>query len=255
MRSLQKWSSVWFFIFVIVGLGAGWMVVQQVRVTPSEAQVMPGTQTKPLLPPRLPGVSTPPPEIQALLNARKSMSQITRQKPTVQSLVEKIRLLPNGPQKIEEAIQRGARLPLSGSYTPSFSWTLTSENPTSASSAEFLHAYGAFVDGDRTRFWLENRSYPSPYWGTEVSKPAILFVVDIPIAGVYAVNVEASPGSSVASLKHWNGASYATVETWSDDMSGSYPTFLELDVDDHWFSWVAESGTAFVYEVNVFSLP
>jgi hypothetical protein len=219
-----------------------------------DAQVMPGpaTLTSPqqAMPPRLPGYAVPPPEIQALLNRPEALSQMPRQKPTVKMLIDRIRLLPGGPQKIEEAIKRGANLPLSDTFTPSFSCTMTPENPTTANPLECMWAYGAFVDADRSRYSLINRSYPSPYWGTSVSKPAIWFCVDIPTAGVYIVDVEAS--GEAASLWHYG---WTNAESWSDDISGCYPTMLELDVDDHYFAWVVDSGSwASVSAVNIYSL-
>jgi hypothetical protein len=233
---------------LLTGALIGYMALRQAP----EAQVLPGTQTKPLLPAKFPP-SSPSPEAQRL-KSRILADKASRQKPTPQILLEKIRTGPGGPEKIAEAIARGARLsgPSGPPVVAPFSITLTPESPESPYVSGF-YGIGAVTP------WCNTQDLSLAYWtsvgGTVTEKPSLSFYFDVPADGWYILNVEAS--GARASWKNYDTSTVTTVETLNyPDRYGtySYPTLVELSAGSHHFYWVVESESwVYVFEADVFS--
>lgn len=280
MRRLQKWSSVCLPVALIVGLVAGWMVVEQASVTPSEAQMGSGSQPQmqgppPKLPPKLKASPTPPPEEQEM---GPPPDQTPRQRPTKESLLEKIRNMPGGKEMLEEAKKRGARIgvgPVESesafSYLnplrvkvaeaqSSFSLTLDPSNKWySSSPSGSITFYGALVDlntynGTIVRLFPTSSGWATTF-GIQVVNPLARLYVNVDTDGWYIVNFEAkgTSGSSV-SMKHYEGGAYSTVASWTySGATQSCPVLLELSAGYHYFYWIS-SSSVYVYEANVYSL-
>jgi hypothetical protein len=374
VRPIQKWSPFCLPIVLIVGIFVGWMVAQQARVTPSEAQggppgKLPDRLSASSAPPGLqkleemrkqggppaekrasntregvlerlrgsrsgnaqPASSAPPPEVQKLREARKQgealasqkkgpntregvlerfrnsrsgnaqlassapppevqklkkggapSGQTPRQQPTKEGLLEKIRNQPGGPEMIEEAKKRGARIGM-GPVEPrsslswldlfrvkeaeaqgSFSLTLNPGNKWSSSQpygeVAFLGAYIPPGVSSTTYVMLLDDGWNFDAQ-TNLVQPWTALSFSAPSDGWYIVNFEAS--GAQASLKHYDERSntYPTVASWNySDRTGtqSYPALVELKAGNHYFSWVGPTtlrqGIIFVYEANVFNL-
>jgi hypothetical protein len=272
MKGFKKWSPLCLPVALIVGLVAGWMVVQQVGVTPSEAQGITeyGAILAAKLPPKLKASPTPPPEEEM----GPPPEQTPRQRPTRESLLEKIRQMPGGKELLEEARKRGARIGMAKPVEPepslswlnplrvkvaeaqsSFSMTLTPDSPFSSSPYGSLYALGSRVGGTlpNTSVLLYKINYSATV-GTSISQPSVSFTFDAPADGWYIVNIEA--GGAQASLKHYEGGTWTTVQSWSYSGSSgtlSYPALLELTTGRHNFYWVS-SSTVYVYEADAYSL-
>ncbi len=93
MKSLKEWSPVCLPIVLIVGVVIGWMVAQQVNVTPSEAQAG-GSQAK--LMGKLPASPTPPSEIQELEKAGAPQTPEKKGLNTREGVLEKLRSFRSG---------------------------------------------------------------------------------------------------------------------------------------------------------------
>ena len=282
MKGFKKGASACFFILWVAGLGAGWMVVQQGGVTPSEAQMGPGSQPPgpqmqgppPKLPPKLLAAPAPPPEE----DMGPPPDPTPRKRPTKQELLEKIRQMPGGPEKIEEAKRRGARIGMGPVESESaLSWL----NPLRVKEAEAQSSYSLTLDPSNS--WYSSSPYgsvafhgsvngggwstaagrlyiPSSSWttnlGIQVTKPLAYLKANVSSDGWYIVNFEASvtSGTSV-NMKHFEGGTYPTVESWTGSGISSYPALLELSAGWHYFYWINSSSTAYIYEVDVYSVP
>lgn len=276
MKGFKKWSPACLSVVLIVGVVAGWMVVHQ--ITSSEAQTpgspkAPGLQAK-LLPPKLPASPTPPPGE----DIGPPPDQASRQRPTRESLLEKMRQMPGGPEMLEEAKRRGARIGMGpvesesslswlnlfevkeAEATGTFSLTLDPSN-TWYSSSPFgsVSFYGAAA-GASYSSTTSVRLYvvSSTLTGTQVTQPSLSFTFKAPSDDWYIVNIEAWwINIANATLKHYEGGAYPVVKTW--DYGGktgptqSYPALLELTAGNHSFYWLP-SSSVYVYEVDVYSI-
>lgn len=157
MKRLGKWSPI--CLVLIAGLIASWMVVQQAGVTPSEAQIGPGSQPTgppvqgppPKLPPKLKAPTTPPPDEQEM---GPPPAQTPRQRPTKESLLEKIRQMPGGKEMLEEARKRGAQIGMGPVESESsLSWL----NPFRVEKAEATGTFSLTLDWSNT--WYSSSPY------------------------------------------------------------------------------------------------
>jgi hypothetical protein len=279
MKSFKRWSSVCLTVVLIAGLVGGWIAIQQVGVTPSEAQGITeyGAILAAKLPPKLKAASTPPPEEEQ----GPPPEQTPRQRPTRESLLEKIRQMPGGKEMLEEAKKRGARLGMAKPVEPgtslawmnpfrvkvaeaqsSFSLTLDPSNKWYSSSTggyAYIYFYGVLVDantynGTVVRLYPTSSTWASNF-GIQVVKPLAYLNVRVDTDGWYILNFEAkgTSGSSV-SMKHYEGGAYSTVASWTySGASQSCPALLELSAGWHYFYWISSSNV-YVYEANVYSL-
>jgi hypothetical protein len=203
-----------------------------------------------------------------------------RQRPTRESLLEKIRNMPGGKEMLEEARKRGARIGMGPvesesalSYLNpfrvkeaeaqgSFSLTLDPSNNWSSSSPYGnLTFYGAMVYSSIfTSSTPSMRLYPTASgwattFGIQVVNPLARLYVYVDTDGWYIVNFEAkgTSGTSV-SMKHYSGGTYSTVASWTySGTTQSCPALLELSAGYHYFYWISPSSV-YIYEANVYSL-
>jgi hypothetical protein len=222
-----------------------------------------------------PASSEPPPDAKQLEELKKQAgSPAQRQPHTVQELLEQVRSMPGGPEMIEEAKKRGARIGMVKPVEPgtslswlnlfrvkeaeaqgTFSLTLSTTNKWSSSSpygnASFYGAVAGEVVYTFPYVILQPTQFPAI--GTQVILPFIFLTFDAPTAGWYIINIDASP--TVSSLKHWEGGVYPTVAVWNKGggfTPVSHPALLELAAGRHYFCWVT-TGVAHVYEINIFN--
>src|SRR2546423_3634395 len=223
---------------------------------------------------------TPPRDVD---EAEQQVAPAEHARPTVRSLIEKIRTLPGGAQLLQDARRRGARvsargLPLFGSFggligdstvaidqsvdaidevQSAFSVTLTPSASSQTNPSAALSGWGALVGAawTNTAYWYLCNCARPPI-GSTFTKPYARFQVTVPKAGWYIVNFDAAPGNKVT-LWRWSGTAYVTVSTF--DYTGtagvqSYPALLELGAGTHYFYLVANVGGLMIYEANAFSL-
>ncbi len=230
-----------------------------------------------------PASSGPPPEVQQLEELKKAGTPPAQRQPhTTQELLDKIRSMPGGPEMIEEAKKRGARIGMgsdkSGPYLSylnlfrvkeaeaqgTFSVTLNPGNNWYSSSPV---AYAGFVGAfffpqgvPSTTPYMNLYSISSPTTtgvGTQIILPHVYFLFNAPNDGWYIINFDAS--GVQASLMHYEGGTFPTVASWNySGRTGtqSYPAMLELTAGFHSFYWVSSlsSGFTSVYEANAFHL-
>ena len=269
MYRIKKGSSVKLPVALMALLVVGWILVQQVTVTRSEAQIRPGVK-KVLLPPKLMAPPAAPPDVleeEQLRSQGPAPGQ--RQRPTLKTLLEKIRQRPGGQDILDEAKRRGARIGMntddSGS---SLSWlnpfrlrNAEAQGTVSAThdpSNDWSGGYGGvyFYSAVTGRYystqsyaWLYPKSVSS--YGHKLTNPYAYLYINVPSDGWYIVNVEAYNGGPVT-LMH----SSSTVDTWDhtgDTDTHSFPAVVELSAGNHYFYYMFETSTK-VYEVNLYGL-
>jgi|GEM_PF-3666348 len=308
MKRIQKWSSVCLPVALIVGVAVGWMIAQAQApqgklppklsassAPPSEVQEMeasekaagppekktPNTRESALQKLRSfrsgnarPASPTPPPEVQEVEKGGPPPDQTPRQKPTKEGLLEKIRQMPGGPEMIEEAKKRGARIGMGPVESgQSFSWM----DLFRVKEAEAQGTYSLTLSPSNN--WYSSSPYgnvsflgvslhsgpPKTYvllhpincvWGTQIIQASACFTFTAPSDGWYIINIDAS--GAQATLKHYEvGPTYPTVATWDNKgKTGtlSYPALIELKAGTHFFYWVTSTFGTYVYEANAFNL-
>ena len=99
MKRFEKGSPICLPALLVVGLVAGWMVVELIRVTSSEAQRAP---EKPAFR-KIPASPGPPLETQQMEQEQKDLPPPPQQRSTVQELEQQLLNLPGGREMIEKA--------------------------------------------------------------------------------------------------------------------------------------------------------
>ncbi len=216
---------------------------------------------------------TPPREMQELEERKAPEAAAPTRPVTREELLESIRQLPQGPQILEEAKQRGARIStLSTAVWDLLAWlnpfhvqkawaqstysvTVTPASPYSSSPYAVLGFYGGIKWGTGTP-GLRSWSWSSPMSFT-VTNPIAGFGINVPTPGFYIVNFNGHSYNTKAMLNRWTGSGYQTVTTW--DYSGrnerlNYPVVLELAAGYHYFYLGVTQGTLFLYQANSYSL-
>jgi hypothetical protein len=273
------------------------------------------------LPPRLPAAASPPPELERLQEAQTRAEQAQKERralPTVptppdvqremeevrqraapqgagaqrapsrEELLQRLRDLPGGADRLEQARKRGAPIPgapgdgdtgspptaslldralevlawlnpfhieSAHAQSPSFSVSLTTPNFSSSSPSAW--AFFAGVD-----VWANapNSRWVSYTGGstTAIERPYAYFSVNVPTAGWYIVNFSGWGSNSKASLHHYGGGSgWQPVTGW--DYSNryenlAYPALLELAPGQHYFIFKPTQGGVLLTGIQTYSL-
>ncbi|MBN2514867.1 MAG: hypothetical protein JXC33_02415 [Deltaproteobacteria bacterium] len=222
--------------------------------------------------------STEPPETAKMKDTKAAPTQ-ERTRPTRDTLLQQVLKQPGGKDKIQKAKPEGFKLGAGPETTGWFFSSLSHLNPFQAGVA---HASGTpliltpyaptksspfygkiYINGEISGAWNSGSTYArlyNRYWGssigTRIDKPSVYLNISVPTSGWYLINFETFNGAK-ATLKHWTGSGYATVQTW-DERSHYYhtdhPVLLNLSVGSHYFYWIVEPGTTqnmYLYRVSV----
>jgi hypothetical protein len=231
----------------------------------------------------LPAPATPAPEQQAIERLRQQLPQQAAtppRAPTRDELLQRLRELPGGPERLEEAKKRGAPIPDEASATTWLTTALkviawinplrveTAHSQTTfnvsltPTSAYTPNAWVHFIGGD-VYAGSETSRYLNTIGGwtsatNPVAPPNAILVVTVPKTGWYIINFNGWAWQTKASLWHWGGNGYQSV--WSWDYSTKYqvlafPAMLELTQGMHSFLFKVETGWVAPSVVQIMSFP
>ena len=223
---------------------------------------------------------TPPPQQREIEEARQKVrpeSAGEQKAPTRDELLQKLRELPGGAERLEQARKRGAPVPAAppsasalldavlevlawlnpfhvataNAQTPAFSVALTPANSATQHAAVHYHGASVYAGNPNGRYLFANL-------GSMASGIAhAQFYVTIPATGWYIVNFTGYGGASKATLSRWTGSTWADVTTW--DFSTryeylAYPVLLELSAGTHHFIFKPTAGYVYATGLQVYSL-
>lgn len=219
----------------------------------------------------LPGAARPPEIARQAEGPQERRPQV----PTRKEILDEIRSRPGGPELLEQARRRGAKISAApggpGEWLAllnpfrvreahahtDYSLVLTPINPRQSSPYASLYVYGAtaYGSGNSTRWQLRNWSITKNGFTTEASGPQAFLLVDIPTSGWYVLNFRGYHSGSKAVLVHEPAP--GTVETW-DYVRGStyrnFPTIVYLAQGWHSLSFILTAGSLRLTAVSLYSL-
>lgn len=208
----------------------------------------------------------------------KSLKQSTRDE-----LLQKVLKQPGGKEKIQRANPRGFKPGARSDVTGLSLSSLTALNPFQAGIAHAsngtmylspgspyrttpFYAYistigelGGYSNTRSGRARLYNYTLSSQI-GTRVYKPSVQLRFNAVSTGWYLINFMTYPYGAKATLKHWNGSTYTTVQIWDERSQHStysyvdHPAMINLSAGYHTFYWIVEPGTrsdAYLYYVSI----
>ena len=225
MKSLKKWSPIGLPIVLVVGIVVGWMVIQQARITFSEAH---GPQKQPVSR-ALPASSAPSLDG---LNAFLSCMN---------------------PFRVEDA-EAGTPFTLTLSHTLNRS---SKYNLSSASPYGLAHFFGVWEGSEAPSNTSSYISRSTQNWGDSTSETLQGYVVmsaTLPADGWYIVSLNAcTPG--IVSLRHYEGGAYPVLQAWTLGVFyKDYPHMAYFSAGTHHFFW-SFSDWAYVTHMTVNSYP
>lgn len=224
-------------------------------------------------------VTKEPPEMKQVKET-EALPTKARVRTTRNVLLDKVARQPGGQEKLRMALPKG----LKNGKAPGTSWFslafLSELNPfkTGVAHAETdmavvltpnypsktspFTAY-LYIQGELSGKFNYSSSYARLYnynlgstIGTNIYKPSARLQVNISSPGWYMINFETYNGAK-ATLKHWNGSTYAPIQTWDERSSTGYtdhPALVNLSAGWHYFYWVVEPGTPsnrYIYRISI----
>jgi hypothetical protein len=209
-----------------------------------------------------------PPEM-AQMKDEKPEPTKARTRPSRDALLQQVAKQPGGQEKIQRANPKGFKL---GPRSDATGWSLPSISSLNPFQAGVAHAsstpliltpnapkktspflgyigifgemggyYKADLDGAR----LQNYSYPA--LGMRIQNPFVYLRFNAFKSGWYLINFRTYSYGAKATLKHYTGSGYATVQTWdlrAQRFWVDHPALLYLSAGYHSFYWVVEPGTS-----------
>jgi hypothetical protein len=246
------------------------------RVTREHAlQVLERLQPGATRPENLPAEALPaaePPAGFAEVEERERQVRAVRDPgpPTREQLIGKIRELPGGAERLQEARRQGAPITAETSRLQAalawlnpfaareawarsnFSVTVTATNRVSTNPAANLRGYGnvTWPSHNRLDLWPRGGTFAGMTHSRE--NPYAEFYVAIPADGWYIISFRGVQSGSGARLVH--GGSIVASWDYASSSWESYPTVLRLSQGGHWFRFVNISGWLEVESATAFSL-
>ena len=212
--------------------------------------------------------------------------------PSLGEVIETLRRLPGGPQRLERARRSGAAIPSAGANADdAFRSVATDRGPsisdvalnTTAAAAMFLPPieakvtrrtpsvtvagvgrliaeanYPAFATYADVWGPLDRISYAAcPVGGSCVARSWVMIYLNAESTGWYLINVQATPIAAQLRMASGGSAGYTLVTNFPYPTTAgysSYPVLLYLSAGSHTFSWVNLDFFPYVSEVSVWRL-